>query len=95
MNKVWVLAAVATLLVLVFSILALIIEPRACKQSGFACYLGDVDVVRVVLGRSDHERNALIKLDPCQGGDPHVQEDAKENSQRDEAQHVSHHYGHT
>lgn len=58
------------------------------------CYLGDVDVVGVMLGGRDHERDAFIQLDACQRGDPHVEEDAKEHCQRDEAEHVCHHHGH-
>lgn len=48
-----------------------------------------------MLGRRDHERDAFVQLDPRQRGHPHVQEDAKEHGQRDEAQHVRHHDGHT
>ncbi len=59
------------------------------------CYLGDIDVVRVMLGGCDHECDAFIQLDACQGGDPHVQEDAKEHSQRDEAEYVCHDDGQT
>lgn len=59
------------------------------------CYLGDVDVVRVVLGRCDHQSDAFVQLDARQRGDPHVQEDTKEHSQGDEAEHVGHHYGHS
>lgn len=47
----------------------------------------------MVLGRGDHKRDALVQLDARQRGDPHVQEDTKENGQRDEAQHVRHHDG--
>lgn len=57
-------------------------------------YLGDVDVVRVMLGGGDHERDAFVQLDACQRGDAHVEEDAKEHSQGDEAEHVRHHHGH-
>lgn len=59
------------------------------------CYLGDVDVVRVMLGRRDHESDAFVQLDACQRRDPHVEEDTEEDGQRDEAEHVCHHYGHT
>lgn len=59
------------------------------------CYLGDIDVVRVMLNRRDHKCDALIELDARQGSDPHVEEDTKEHSQRDEAEHIRHHYGHT
>lgn len=75
--------------------LPLIIEQRACKRCYCVCYLGDVDVVRVVLGRRDHKRYAFVQLDARQRGDPHVQEDPEEHSQRDEAENICHHYGHT
>lgn len=68
---------------------------RACKHRDCARYLGDVDVVGVMLGGRDHERDALVQLDACQRRDPHVEEDAKEHGQRDEPEHVRHHYGHT
>lgn len=48
-----------------------------------------------MLGGRDHERDALVQLDACQRRDPHVEEDAKEHGQRDEPEHVRHHYGHT
>lgn len=57
-------------------------------------YLGDVDVVRVVLGGSHHERDAFVELDAGQRGDAHVEEDAEEDGERDVAQDVGHHDGH-
>lgn len=68
---------------------------RACKHRHCTCYLGDVDVVGVMLGGRDHERDALVQLDACQRRDPHVEEDAEQHGQRDEPEHVRHHYGHT
>lgn len=58
-------------------------------------YLGAVDVVGVMLRRRDHEGHAFVQLDACQRRDPHVEEDAKEHSQRDEAEHVCHDHGHS
>lgn len=43
----------------------------------------DVGHVRVVLGRHEQQVEALVELDPVQGGDAHVQEDPKEHGQRD------------
>lgn len=60
-----------------------------------ARYLGAVDVVGVMLRRRDHEGHAFIQLDARQRRDPHVEEDAKQHSQRDEAEHVCHDHGHS
>lgn len=70
-------------------------SPYGALRASSVCYLGHINVVGVMLGRRDHQRDALVQLDAGQRGDPHVEEYAKEHSQRDETEHVGHHYGHT
>lgn len=64
----------------------------ALLQPAFA-HLNNVDVVRVVLGWHEDQEQSLVELDAGEGCNPHVEEDAKEHSQRDLPQHVPHHNG--
>lgn len=66
----------------------------ALLQPAFA-HLNNVDVVRVVLGWHEDQEQSLVELDAGEGRNPHVEEDAKEHSQRDLPQHVPHHNGQT
>lgn len=56
---------------------------------------GDVGLVRVVLGWHQQEQDAVEELDAEEGGDAHVEEDAKEHGQRDVLQDGLHEDGDT
>lgn len=73
----------------------LLLSGEAHLERKDACYLGDINVVGVMLGRRDHQCDAFVQLDAGQRSDPHVEEYAKKHSQRDETEHLGHHYGHT
>lgn len=62
------------------------------KVSGKSAYLGNIDVVRVMFSRCDHECDSLIKLDTSKRRDAHVQKYPKQHSQRNMTQHICHHY---
>ena len=44
-------------------------------------HLLDIGDIRVVFGRHEQQVQPLVELDPVQGGDSHVQENAEEHSQ--------------
>lgn len=50
-------------------------------------------MVGVVLGWHEDQEQSLVELDARERRNPHVEEDAKEHSQRDLPQHVPHHNG--
>lgn len=58
-------------------------------------YLTDVAVVRVVFGRHQQQDEALRKLDPVQGHHTHVEEDPKQDRQRDLTQNLPYYDGQT
>lgn len=73
----------------------LLLSGEACLERKDACYLADINVVGMMLGRRDHQCDAFVQLDAGQRSDPHVEEYTKKHSQRDETEHFGHHYRHT